>query len=387
MKISGSSMFQALLPDPEQTWLLQACLMEKIKAAESWDLWLNRVQSPMSEFKKNYAFKTLAPLLHSSFSKKEIEPPAEIATFLRIAYLQEKLRAETLRACSRDVLNALVDAEILFLVLKGVVLAELYYENKGLRHTHDLDLYVNPEAVTKVFTILRNHQIDPLSSQRNLLDGRAIFRHRSGLNIALHTKLFSIPHYDPPISDIWKRARTVPIAEVNVRVLEHTDMLMHVLGHAACSYSRNNLRWVCDCVFILKHQKPDWRQFIETSAIARLSLVSFVMLTYLRNKMGAEVPQAVLDQLRNQPDANTVASAESLLQGVRLGSKKTFRLFAIAHNWYDPLLLLKWIVAPHPMSTIWRNRIRRKWLVPLYYLYRPLRYLAGLTHQKSENHH
>lgn len=378
MKISDSSMFQAILPDQKQTLFLQACLAEKTKAAESWDRWLSSVPSLSSEFKNNYALKSLAPLLHASLAKKEIEPPAEIATFLRIAYLQEQLRARTFRAQSAEVLGALQNAGLPFLVVKGAVLADLYYKDEALRHCHDLDLFLNSEDLEAAFTVFRRHHINPLSLSRKHQNGSASFQNSSGLVVSVHTKLFSIPHYGSQIPQLWQRAATVSIAGMAVRVPSETDMLLHILGHAASS-PRHHLRWVCDCIFFLNHQSPDWNQFLQTSAACNLSLVSFIMLSYLAHSMNAEIPLSVLDKLRNQPDANTLASAESLLQGVRLQSRKSFQLFRFADSWLERLLLLKWIFVPHPMSTKWQYRIRHKWLIPFYYLYRPVRYLIQVA--------
>jgi hypothetical protein len=92
-----------LLPTPEQTLLLRACLLSGEAGRQAGDAWLSKKQE-LGDILKEDRLKGLFPLLFSAFQRNGVEVDQAFLTILRTASLREELRAKTFRRICRQVL-------------------------------------------------------------------------------------------------------------------------------------------------------------------------------------------------------------------------------------------------------------------------------------------
>ena len=203
-------------------------------------------------------------------------------------------------------------------------------------------------------------------------------KHGSGLPLELHYDLFRIPHYRAPLMDMWKRSLTQEIVGVPVHVLAPPDMLLHVCGHASCSSSRDTLRWVCDAWYVIAQcANSDWDVLVDGALRSRLALPLSVIFRYLVDELDAPIPAPVLLRLVAAARRMSVVGREAALAGARAGGRGTLEnLFRQAGGGREWVILLKWMFLPSPDYLRWTYTIRSSWLLPFYYVYRPLRYIT-----------
>lgn len=372
-------MLSVLLPTGEQTWLLRACLHRGESGWNAWQVWQEGVGNPRKTLAEDkQGIKWLLPLLYDGLQRNVTEAESDLLPYLRTAYFREELRSRTYRRICQEVLTALVTAEIPFLVLNGATLAEVVYGDWTLRHCNDVDILVHQEDQARAVSTLRSAGFTPTTTTMHSIRREATVVHTSGLPIQLHCDLFSIPYYCPPQAEIWARTVVREIAGVPVHILAPADMLLHICGEAACSRSRDTLRWVCDAWYIMQ-QSPnlDWDMLLDTALRSRLALPLSVMFGYLAKELAAPVPTCVSKPLAAKAAKATVMGIEAALCGARMGRRGTLRnLIRHANSWQAHAVLLKWILLPSPSYMRWKYSMRHPLRLPFYYVYRPVRFIA-----------
>jgi hypothetical protein len=81
-------------------------------------------------------------------------------------------------------------------------------------------------------------------------------------------------------------------------MLSPSDNLLHVCGQAWYSAQRFSLRWVGDAWFIIeRHRNLDWDLLLDTARRSHLVEPLSVMLGYLAEDLGANIPSSFLQRL------------------------------------------------------------------------------------------
>jgi hypothetical protein len=267
-----------VLPSPAETLLLSACLLEGRPAREAWDRWREPLADPTDTFRAERAhLRALGPLLNDALARHGGDPGSrEMSATLKAAGAREELREASLRRALAETLRARESP----VVVKGAVLAETVYPRAALRHTHDLDLLVDPD--------------EPEADET----------HPSGVPIRRHPRLFRLP-FDPAAERAMReRLVAVEVAGAPVRTLTPDDALVHVCAHAFSLAGGNLARWVPDAWFLLRSPDgPDWDRLLETAARGRLAIPLSCLLGYLADELGAPVPSPVLEELAREARA------------------------------------------------------------------------------------
>lgn len=381
LKPALSHALSVILPRPEQTWLLRACLYSGESGRRAWEVY-QRLAGDLKKalLKDTQGIKTLAPLLLSALQRNEAVVEAALLTHFRTAHLREELRSKTYRRILRDVLSALKTEGVSHIVCKGSALADTVYADPALRHCHDIDiLFLTDDDLFRAAPLLPSMGFasswevrDPEATPTTLI-------HESGLPLLLHRRPFRIPQYSLPLEDLWRRSQIQPVVGIPTRILSPADNLLQVCIQAAsCSGSRESLRWIPDAWNIIaRYPNLDWAVLLECAIQSRLALPLSVTLGYLAEELNAPIPPAVLDRLHaaaSETDATRGETALSAaLAGMRLDLK---RLLCIGGGWHPRALIVKWIVFPSPSYLRSAYHVNRSWVLPFYYAYRPLRYLA-----------
>ena len=382
MKIPLTDTLSVLLPTPDETCLLRACLHSGQSAHAAWEAWLNCVGDPVQAFKKEQlGTKRLLPLLFTALQRNGIVADRTLLPYLRAAHVSEELRSKAFRKICHDVLAALTMEGIAFVALKGAALSETAYRDWTLRHSHDIDLLLHESDLDRVRHVLcARESFAPSADHRQpSVDVKLV--HNSGLPLELHGRLFRTSYYTAPIDEMWAHSQSRAIADIPARILSPANMLLHIVGQASCCRSRESLQWVCDAWYVLaQHPNLDWEHFAEHTQRCRLSLPLSIMLDYLVREMNAPVPAAVLDSLHARAAQTDTVGRDVALFGARMGTRGTFRsLLRRSSTWRSYLDVLRWMLFPSPSYLRYTRQRYHPLLLPAYYFYRPLRYTSRRT--------
>jgi len=373
-------LFSVLLPDENQTRLLRACLQEKPFGREAWEMWTKDVGDYKGFFiKDRMGLKRLIPLLYQNLVDNQAALDIHTSGFLESALMREEIHSESHRRLCQRVFAVLAEAGAEGIMLRGMALADSCYESWLLRYCHDIHLLVEEENQGRAVTALKKDGfLMKAESWEGLSSDTVVLEHNSGLLIHLQREMFAVPFYEPPMDVLRVRARSREVAGSEVLVLSPADHLLHVLGHATTSRSRDTLRWVCDSWFVIKNVPDlDWDAFTEITIHSRLALPLWVMLSYLDREMGVEFPEEVLRALSSQAKKTRAAGVETAISCARLGSRGGYKnIFKHADSCHVRLFLIRWILFPSPDYMRRKYAIDPLWKLPYYYLYRLSRFLG-----------
>jgi hypothetical protein len=139
------------------------------------------------------------------------------------------------------------------------------------------------------------------------------------------------------------------------------------------------LWWVVDSWFIVDRcRELNWDLLLETAKRSHLALPLSVMLTYLAEELNAPIPGSFLHHLSAAACQVPSIDCELALFAARQSPRCGFRqLIRDTRNWRGRLYVIKWMLLPSASYTLWVSQLRHLWLLPLQYLYRPLRYVSA----------
>ena len=372
-----SESLSLLLPTPEETLLLRVCLSPCESARDAWSQWRSRRNMSGKALLRNSSARKLRPLLFNAVQSHSLEIDKEGLTYLRTAYLKEELRDAAVRRICREVLLLLEKERFAPIVLKGIAQAETVYGNPVLRHCHDIDILLPDDELSRPAGFLPSLGFRtcsaPDSQSRHL---RMV--QEFGLPLEFHSRLFEVPYYQTPVSEIRARSRSQVIAGVTAHLLTPADSLLHVCGHASYSSKRASLRWVTDAWFIInRHPQLDWNLLLDCIRRSHLSLPLSVMLGYLADDLNAPIPSTFLSRLSAAASKSDAIERQLALRGTRAAGQGSLKeLFRRTTNWRERVFLVQWLLFPSPRYLCWVDEIRDPRLVSFHYVYRPIRHVG-----------
>ena len=367
----------SVLPSPDNTRLLKACLSSGLEASNAWEDWLNRVGNPKSWLERDYSgLKGLLPFIQHALTKNRIELSEEFRTYLRVSTLREELRSEIYRNIAGEVLSTLQSAGLQVIALKGAALSETVYDHPNIRHNHAIDLLLHESDLPAAVEALKSLPFVPSPQQSRAHAQHQNFIHETGLPLTLHSRLFFLPYYDADQGGVWDRAESAYVGEVKTLVCCAADNLVHVCGHASYSRSRSNLRWVCDAFYILKRRPSiDWNIVVQEARNHHLVIPLKAILEYLAKELQVEIPEYVLTELSKIPLGEDSADCEAVLAIATMGISPFRALSRLSGSWRAKLLIAKFMLFPPKNYVRWRYGVSHPMLTPLVYIYRPCRFL------------
>lgn len=364
------------LPTHPQSLLLAACLREPPFASVAWRDFVAVVGDPKRFFELNgTGLKGLLPFVESRLAENGIDAGRSFHTYARVALVREALRSRIYQEILGGVLSAFDRNAVSSVLLKGGAVSATVYPQPSRRHNHAIDLWVAAEAMSRATSALEAVQFVREVPGPGAVSHRR-FRHSSGLELALHSKPFYLPHFDLPLEEVVGRSQSIGMGEISARVLSPEDCLVHVLGHSVYSRSRPNLRWVCDAYYLIQNNpKLAWNVVVETATRAGLALPIVVPLRWLRDNLSVPIPEQILDELvrRGRSDGIQVEGIYSALLHTSASPRKA--LGWTRGSWRTVLGFIGFCVAPSPRYMRWRYNAPR-WKLPYLYVSRPLRFAA-----------
>jgi hypothetical protein len=368
-----------ILPSPEQTWLLRACLYSGESERQAWEVYQRLVTDPKKALMNpRLGGKTLAPLLLTALRNNGVAVDSSILPYLRTAYLREELRSNTYRSILREALSALSCNGVSHIVLDGAALAETVYANPALRHCDDISILLKEDEVLPATALMSSCGFTPVGKQLGTGVRPFTLIHDSGLPLHLHRRLFRVKHYDVPSEDLWARSQSQTIAGFPTRILSPADTLLHVCIQASAYSRRESPRWVSDAWHVMVgYPDPNWDGMVDRAMTNHLALPLYVTLRYLAEDLHAPIPEIMLDRLCAAASQTDAMRGEATLATALAGGGLSLKSLArVTGGWRPRALVLKWVLFPSPGYLRSAYHVGHSWLLPFYYVYRPLRYVA-----------
>jgi len=213
--------------------------------------------------------------------------------------LQERFRLQIARnmagaAAATEVFHLLRRADVPFLVLKGLALAENVYPHFAMRTTSDLDILIRREDLLRADDALvpAGYHAQDSTPRRALLNPpgylASLEYHRPGsvfsyLHLHWHLVNTSTPavgfikHID--MERIWNQSRAGKVAGVEVLLLRPEHLVIYLCEHGLrVGHSFDRLNLICDLYYAIKSpgSRLDWD--LMASEANELGLRNFVYL-------------------------------------------------------------------------------------------------------------
>ncbi len=234
----------------------------------------------------------VTPLLYQKVKRfgPSFRVPPDVLERLRGIYLINTARNMRLYHELSNVLKMFNDEGIPVIVLKGVHIAEIVYENIGLRSMTDMDLLFRKK--------------DLAIAQRKLMEA-GYYPHNNRLPLDIH---WSIEHnIVPPLpideEGLWQRAQPASIAGVEVLVLSREDLLLHLCLHLSFHhlFGFAGVRTLYDIRETIRHYKTtmDWDELKGRAREWRAGNAIYLALLLAKELVSAEVPDSILATLKS----------------------------------------------------------------------------------------
>ncbi len=217
----------------------------------------------------------LLPMLHWRLTHEHADLVVEPS--LR-AELQDANRKATLRALRLQrelggIVRILASVGIPCLALKGAYLAFAVYPQPALRPMRDLDVLVDPAQAPAAYAALREAGFTPghdvqgdvatcIAEEKHL---PLLVAPGGGVNVELHVRL--TPKRDGQAhgleaAGLWERQVRREVAGQQIAYLSPTDLLLHLIYHAAYDHRLNNgPLTLCDLAGLIGTNAIDWPRF------------------------------------------------------------------------------------------------------------------------------
>lgn len=313
------------LPGRKETLLLQTCLLAQEGSRHAWHL-MAAEDVDVSDLLTHggHGIRRLAPLLYEAVRRHRLAAEPDLLTRCRMAKMREGLRSRAFSRVVATVFDALQDAGIPFVVLKGAALAEPIYGDPVLRHSHDLELLVQKNDVHRAAATLRTISCEGTEPLR--ASGKLRVFHESGLPVVLRTRLFEPKLYGGDWESCSEQTVTASVADRLVRTLSPALALHHVCVHAAYGHGRSSLQWVTDAVMLSRRASDpaseidlDWKQVTDFVRRFQTALPLATAFAYLNGHLEAPIPRGVTESVEEAAAEASLLEQEVALRLVSWG--------------------------------------------------------------------
>lgn len=298
------------MPSPTQLLLLRASLWHGQPAFSAWAEWRRR--QPDLDTIDDGSYRLL-PLLYRNLTPRLAGDPD--AGRLKGVYRRSWAINQLGLKVGRKAINALADAGVEALALKGAALIGVAYMDPGARPMGDVDLGVAPEHVGRAVQALHRAGLRPSDDNpERLLAVRhsLAFRDPDGQEVDLHRGLLWRAGLD---EEFWQGSIAADVAGAPVRVLNPADQLLHVCAHGAAWNPVHPLRWAADAFKVIEvaGERLDWERLVEMARRGRLTAPFADCLDFLVEDLEAPVPDAAREALARTPVSRAERRAHEAL--------------------------------------------------------------------------
>lgn len=228
---------------------------------------------------------------------EECRPPPEIMECLNQVFQKAAARNLLAGRQIQAVTNALRDAGIPVILLKGHALARTLYPDPALRQSGDIDLLVQPRNIPATEEVLeklgyvcpaKTFSLSPYEHHHE-----NFFPPRKGMQIELHWAIDNAFDLFPDwwVDDVFSRRIPLRTGDLSCDTLSHSDHLLFLAFHNVFQHWTLRLDWVCDLSRMMGEftTPEDWKDLGRLSAEYHIRIPMELSLTAARLWTGCEL--------------------------------------------------------------------------------------------------
>ena len=315
----------------------------------------------------------VAPLLHYYTKRRDWgdQLPVEVREALEREYYASAAYNQLLFSELRRILEALGEAGIPVIVLKGAAVAHTLYPDPALRPMNDIDLLVKPEHLFPAIKTLKQigyHQ-QKITYHVVLAGGPD-----SRVNLELHWLL--LPSRDPEALITWVWDRVVPFQLSGLDsqacfALDPGASFLYLAAHLGLAHGSNKPRlvWLYDLFHSLAVADPisDFSELTEKAVRFGWSLAVNRSLSALELRFGPDLPDQLFEQITgvtDQSDEQFMYSDQN--DYAHSFSRQSIRVFSLRRRYS----ILMGTIFPSVAYMKDKYRLQKGWLWPVGYLRR-----------------
>lgn len=292
-------------PTGLQTLLLRAALLDREPALAAWEEWSH--SATLDEDVDHASFQ-LAPLLYRNLERHASGHP-DIGRLKGMYRRTWYMNLQKLHR-SRGAFNALADAGVPTMALKGIALLVRHYQDYGVRPMHDIDLLVPFSEAHRAAGVLEDAGWQPILARGDTIDWPVRARHASsfldaaGNELDLHWHMLEESCRPNDDDRLWAAAQPLSFEGIETHAPAPAHLLLNVLVHGARYAPEASMRWLADAYAIVRTSDVDWEALAEEASRRRVTLPVLDALRFLRTKLQLPAPRDTLAQLaRARPTA------------------------------------------------------------------------------------
>ena len=293
--------------------------------------------------------RRLLPLVYDSLRLAGASESLPDLPALRATYDHARLEHDARVAWLDPLLARLAETGVATIVLKGVALGTAYYRDPALRPMVDVDLLVRPSHLEVALRVLEESgwiQLGRVPNHFALRGQELDLRGPNGERLDLHWHLhpaFADPGHPPDDDGFFARAVPLAIGGATTRMLEPTDLLLHLLVHGSTNGWRAHPLWVPDVVTLLDCGITfDADHFLAVVGHANIAVPVAAALAYIAARF--ERPPRFGPRLN--PEAPEPIAALAALARPTLRQRRLYTLIAAGTEPPDWLTTLLGPLAP-----------------------------------------
>jgi hypothetical protein len=278
-----------MAPDPIRQRLLEVLLEPGSPSARSW---LESFEVPL----RPDVSRELSRLPLPAASQKLTPAHLRRRIFLLTAQHAQRQNVDKLLECGHRLAFELSQRTIPCMILKGGALNLFYPEVfPGFRSMGDVDLLVPSDCSERAIAAALD--LGFLLPARCKGRWRIVFNEAhlwtdDGCMLDLHWRLRRAGFRD---AELWAAAEWKDWDGVPIACLNPADLLLHLCAHALPGYDRPDVRWIVDCLTILRSRSVDWDRFVHQAGRQHLALALLETLPLLRRY--SELPAGLEQRL------------------------------------------------------------------------------------------
>ena len=335
----------------------------------------------------------LAPFMYHKLRNRKLESsvPVDILAKLKNAYYVTIFSNLKKLYATGKVLEALQQASILAIPLKGITLIEFLYQDPGIRPMADVDLLIKPQDFQVIKTVLESVGylfIDSYRGSYNFID------RENKVSLDLHSQflryeaMFNIDYHE-----IYARLRKVTFnGQVHAKVLCPEHQLIHIAMHLAPGlYTQLNLLNLLDLYSLLSNQQSpfDWEYLVDFARRSKVSSYIYAPLFLYTQLFNMGIPERILHQLGEKISYRKAQYIQNdYLETILNGGILTSKIFLERLIWVDgtanKLKLLRMAFLPDRREIARRyDTSENSFKLYVLYLLRLWQLLRDHSHQKT----
>lgn len=298
MKIGSSE--QRPFPNSAQNLLLKSALFERDDAVSYWKKWTSTVDF---EEEVDHGSYRLLPLVYENLYKDGYQD--QLSGRLKGIYKRSWMENQQIFHHASEILKLFSASDIPAIVMKGIPLSLVVYQNVATRPMSDADILVPHVKSGKAVQILKNRGYLPANEailEHDLEFGRGMgFEDASGRELDLHWRAMPDAIKNSKESDFWDLVVPIEIKGETAQRFSFTDELLQTIVHGMRKNPEPPIRWVADAFLLIKKhgEEIDWNRLLNYAQRYKVIIQLQEGLSYLVNEFKVDIPAEVQSKLHH----------------------------------------------------------------------------------------